>query len=211
MKKKKEEREMKEANELNVESMAGKQTPETPEEGYVSSATEKDLTFPVNLISIKACDSSKVIFILFQEKKIISPEKKPKKIEAPVIVTTPEPKSSPTKGAPKTEEIKEEKKVDQKKKAQLVVPPKAVPSDLSNLDVDTHKEKMTDAEHQKMLDKEIAEATEKGNMEKKDNFKLLHYEDPRIIQLKMADVSNFPDKFVSQSKPLIFVLFFKER
>lgn len=51
MKKKKEEREMREANELQVESMAGKQTPETPEEGYVSSATEKDCTFPVSAFS----------------------------------------------------------------------------------------------------------------------------------------------------------------
>lgn len=47
LKKKKEEK-MKQAEEVQVESMAGKQTPETPEEGYVSSATEKDCNIYVS-------------------------------------------------------------------------------------------------------------------------------------------------------------------
>lgn len=109
--------------------------------------------------------------------------------------TTPEPPKDVPRPATAAAKQPDSKKpsAEPKKRAQLILPPDAKDSstttNLSDLDVGgSHKEKMTNAEHEKMLEKQVAEEIEKGHMEKKDNFKLLHYEDPRIIQLKMADV-----------------------
>lgn len=63
-------------------------------------------------------------------------------------------------------------------------------SDLSVLDKDTYKETMSNAEHVKQLAETVKTEVAKGNMVKKPNIKLLHYEDPRIIQLKCTDVSS---------------------
>lgn len=62
-------------------------------------------------------------------------------------------------------------------------------SDLSALDKDTHTETTTAAQHEKQLENSVKTEVAKGNMLKKPNIKLLHYEDPRIIQLKLTDVS----------------------
>lgn len=131
-----------------------------------------------------------------------------KSANPPNVIKTPEPVVDTPKKVAKTKEISKETKQKSEEKSNTAKKTKEVKilpkqkaategssevdniSDLSALDKDTYKETMSNAEHVKQLAETVKTEVAKGNMVKKPNIKLLHYEDPRIIQLKLTDVSS---------------------
>lgn len=152
MKKKREEKEVS-VTDLQVESMAGKHSPDSPEEGYVSSTTEKD--------SVKS--------------RPVTPRKK----------TTDEVKLPPVEQKTSSSPPKSNSK--QKSKKEVTILP-AVKTTAPPEEDDAFIEVMTDAEHEKSLEQTLKDEEANGNIIPDASFKLLHYEDPRIIQLKQTDV-----------------------
>lgn len=147
-----------------------------------SGKSSKALT-PASSKDVKSASSSKQVSI---ENSI--PEENPK-------VKEEQKESKQTnKKAEKDKSKKKEVRVLQHQKETIEEPaPEEIDSigDLSNLDKDNYTEQVSASEHNKMLENNIKTETAKGNMLSKTNFKLLHYEDPRIVELKMTDVSVF--------------------
>uniref|UniRef100_A0A336M276 CSON010654 protein n=1 Tax=Culicoides sonorensis TaxID=179676 RepID=A0A336M276_CULSO len=188
------------ASQLQEASENGKLTPETPEEGYISSNTDKESIDKLKSQS-PSPDPPTPKKSAGKQSRPPSGRPSPSPSKSSKVSKTSS-KDSDTKSLKKDSSSESKPNSDEKpeKKKELKTLPKQKAtasassdvdnaSDLSNIEnnKDTSIETTTDVGHAHNPEAAVKNDIEKGNTAKKPNIKLLHYEDPRIIQLKLTD------------------------